>query len=762
VWGPVVTDVAVRFGEADLTTCDREPIHIPGSIQPHGVLLVFDRGSLAIEQAAGNTAALLGIAVEEIVGLSVPDIVAPETEAFIRSQLGAPATLVAPIIRLEVRSRRGSQLLDLTLHAVEATAIIELELARRTTTSAGDPIAQLKSLMAAIQSTVGVEECCAAAATAMRAATGFDRAMVYRFLPDGSGVVAAEEATQGLESFLGLHYPASDIPKQARELYRRNWLRAIPNIDYAAAPLVPHTNRRTRQPIDMSRCDLRSVSPIHLEYLRNMGVCATLSASIVCQDQLWGMLVLHHYSPRHLSADLRIACETFAQILSLQVETRVQAETAVLRSDTQRIREELVARLTDSSDIGAVLASWDLLHYVGATGAAVYLEGRLHLVGETPAATGILDLVQWLNRVNRPLFATEQLSSHYAPAVLFAATASGMIAVGLSREPRDYVLWFRPEIGRTVRWAGDPSKPIKVDRHGARLTPRGSFAEWLEVTKMQSAPWSEVDLEAAEALRVLLLESVLRGVDLARRERAVEAARAMAEELERRVTERTEQLRALAADLEATEDRERRQIAHDLHDDLGQTLAAARIRLASLCGDPSSGVRATANEVGTLIDQANGAIRSLAAQLAPAVLHELGLAPALDWLAEEIERTFSLKVNIIDDGQPKPLAQEARSILYRVVRELLINVAKHAQTDSAIVESECRDDRVVIRVADSGVGYDAALVFDGARRGLGLISLRERLSFIGGTAEVRSTPGDGTIAILTAPLTLRDPLDLGR
>jgi chemotaxis family two-component system sensor kinase Cph1 len=756
-----MTDVAVRFGEADLTTCDREPIHIPGSIQPHGALLVVDRQSLAIEQAAGNTAELLGVAVNEIVSWSVPDLVTTEAETFIRAQLAAPAALVSPIIRLEVRSRHAAQPLDLTLHAVDGTAIIELEPARRTTTSAGDPIAQLKTLMAAIQATVSVDECCAAAAIAMRAATGFDRAMVYRFLPDGSGVVAAEDATAGLESFLGLHYPASDIPKQARELYRRNWLRAIPTIDYTAAPLVPPVNRRTRQPIDMSRCDLRSVSPIHLEYLRNMGVCATLSASIVCQDQLWGMLVLHHYSPRHLSADLRVACETFAQILSLQVETRVLAQTALLRADAGRIREELVVRLTDSSDIGGVLASWDLLRYVGATAAAVYLEGRLHVVGEAPAATAILALVEWLNRINRPLFATEQLSSHYAPAALFAAVASGMIAVGLSREPRDYVLWFRPEIGRTVRWAGDPSKPIKVDRHGARLTPRGSFAEWLEVTKMQSAPWSEVDLEAAEALRVLLLEKVLRGVDLARRERAIEATRAMAEELERRVTQRTEQLRALAADLEATEDRERRQIAHDLHDDLGQTLAAARIRLTSLCNATTASVRDTANEVGALIDRANGAIRSLAAQLAPDVLHELGLAPALDWLAEEIDRIFGLKVHIIDDGQPKPLVQEARSVLYRAVRELLINVAKHAQTDSATVESECRDDTVVIRVSDSGIGYDAAVVFAGLRRGLGLRSLRDRMSFIGGTAEVRSTPGEGTIAILTAPLTVSDSLAAG-
>jgi two-component system, chemotaxis family, sensor kinase Cph1 len=750
---PDVSDSAIRFGEADLTTCDREPIHIPGSIQPHGVLLVVDRRDLYIEQIAGDTQSLLGVPPEQAIAAPLSTILDAEAVSFVLERLGSPSAFVAPIMRLGIGSCSGPRPLDLTLHAMDRTVIVELETARRTLTSSGDPIAQLKTLLSAVQLTASVGECCSAAAVAMRAATGFDRAMVYRFLPDGSGVVAAEDAAPGLESFLGLHYPASDIPKQARELYRRNWLRAIPNIDYTAAPLQPPVNRRTRQPIDMSHCDLRSVSPIHLEYLRNMGVCASLSASIVCQDQLWGMLVLHHYSPRHASADLRVACETFAQILSLHIEAKEQAENSVLRIDTRRVREELVVRLNGATDIGSVLAAWDLLHYVGATGAVVYLEGGLHLVGETPPADDIVALMQWLNGINRPLFATDQLSSEYPAAAGFAANASGILSVGLSRVPRDYVLWFRPEIGRTVRWAGDPSKPTKVDRHGVRLTPRGSFAEWLEVSRMRSATWSETDLEAAEALRVVLLESVLKSVDLARRDREIEANRAMTVELERRVAQRTEQLRSLVADLEAVEERERRQIARDLHDDFGQTLAAARIRLTSLCNDKRSDVRARANEVGVLIDRANSAIRSLAAQLAPDVLHELGLSAALDWLGEEIERTFGLKVEIIDDGLPKPLAQEARSILYRAVRELLINVAKHAQTDSATVECDCRDRRIVVRVSDGGVGYDSAAP-GGTQRGLGLISVRERLSLIGGTVEMRSAPGGGTVATLTAPLSV--------
>ena len=742
----------VKFGEADLTTCDREPIHIPGSIQPHGVLLVIDRRDLTIEQVAGDVRSILGLRPDELLDRPVASVLDEESVGFVASHLSAPAAFAAPSIRLGVRAIRRRQSLDLTLHAIDRTAMIELEPAQRHLGSTSDPIAQLKELLSAIQLTASVDAACAAAAVALREATGFDRAMVYRFLPDESGVVAAEDASPGLESFLGLHYPASDIPKQARELYRRNWLRAIPDIDYVPAPLQPEVNSRTGQPIDMSHCSLRSVSPIHLEYLRNMGVCASLSASIVCRDKLWGMLVLHHYSPRHVFADLRVACETFAQIFSLHVEAKAQAETSVLRLEARRTREELVGRLQSATDIGATIARWDLLRYVNAAGAVVHLEGESHFVGETPTPKQIDALVTWLNTTSRPLYASEQLSAEYAPAAEFAGVASGVLAVGLSREPRDYVVWFRPEIGRTVRWAGDPTKPLKVDRHGARLTPRGSFAEWLEVTRLQSASWSDVDLEAAEALRVVLLENVLKRVDQMRREREFEATRAVAEELERRVAERTEQLRALASDLEAAEDRERRQIARDLHDDLGQTLAAARIRLAALCDDARSDVRAQSNEVGALIDRAIGSIRSLAAQLAPAVLNEIGIAAALDWLGEEIERTFGLKVVVVDDGQPKPLVQEARSIVYRAVRELLINVAKHAKTDSATVESECRDGRVIVRVADSGIGYDPASVIGGTHRGLGLLTVRERLPLIGGTAELASAPGRGTIGVLSVPM----------
>jgi signal transduction histidine kinase len=314
-------------------------------------------------------------------------------------------------------------------------------------------------------------------------------------------------------------------------------------------------------------------------------------------------------------------------------------------------------------------------------------------------------------------------------------------------------------MGRSVRWAGDPSKPTKVDRHGARLTPRGSFAEWLEVTRQQSAPWTEVELEAAEALRFVLLEHVLQNLAEQQRERELAQTRMMTVELEKRVAQRTLQLRALATDLEIVGERERRQIARDLHDDLGQILAASRIRLAGLCEHPSADVAAAALSVDELIFRANNSIRSLAAQLAPDVLHELGLSPALEWLGEEMERTFDIKVTLRDDGLPKPLAPAARSILYRAVRELLINVAKHSQADTASVDAVCDSGRLFVTVSDPGIGFDVeaeATLRPAQTRGLGLLSLRERLTYIGGNVQLKSAPGSGTIAVLTAPLLTGD------
>ncbi len=544
----------VVFGEADLTTCELEPIHIPGSIQPHGALLVVDRQDLSIEQTAGDTKLLLGIDPERLIGQALAMLLDRDTLDFAVAYLDAPALRLAPVVRLGVVLRSGAITQDLTLSANGRTVLVEFEPARRAPSRAGDPIGQLKALLSSLVETSTVAECCKAAAVALRAATGFDRAMVYRFQPDDTGVVMAEDLEAGLEPYLGLHYPASDIPRQAREMYRRNWLRAIPDVHYVPANLRPAQNLRTAGPIDLSHCGLRSASPIHLEYLHNMGTAATLVMSVICNGRLWGMLVLHHQTPHHVAAGLRVACETFAQVFSLQIEAKSLLDLSIRRIAARGIREAVVSRLSSAPDIAQELASRDLLEYVDASGIAVFVSGKLCTAGFVPAHDDLTLLMQWLDRIDRPVFSTDCLEAAFPAAAAYSDRVSGLLAVGLARQSRDYVLWFRAEYETTVRWAGDPSKPVVVGAHGARLTPRGSFAEWRGLKRMHSVPWSEVDLEAADALRVNLLENALQAADRALhdREKAYQRQSLLLSELDHRVRKALGKIEAMAIEAGTT------------------------------------------------------------------------------------------------------------------------------------------------------------------------------------------------------------------
>jgi two-component system CheB/CheR fusion protein len=238
-------------------------------------------------------------------------------------------------------------------------------------------------------------------------------------------------------------------------------------------------------------------------------------------------------------------------------------------------------------------------------------------------------------------------------------------------------------------------------------------------------------------------------------ESLVKAQRKATESLEQKVRERTAQLRALAGELSLAEERERRSLAQDLHDDLGQVLAIVKHKLTALHGrGRSAGTAAELKTIEALIDQANKSMRTLAFQLSPPVLHTLGLIPALEWLAEEIERVYGLKVSLNDDGAAKPLDEAARTALFRAVRELLINVAKHAKAGAAEVTSLRASDQLTLAVSDDGSGFDyerAIAVAPGAS-GLGLMSVRERVEFIGGEMHVDSSPGAGTTVTIVAPL----------
>jgi signal transduction histidine kinase len=230
--------------------------------------------------------------------------------------------------------------------------------------------------------------------------------------------------------------------------------------------------------------------------------------------------------------------------------------------------------------------------------------------------------------------------------------------------------------------------------------------------------------------------------------------KAQAAALEKGIAERTSQLRELSVALNLTEERERRSIAVDLHDDLGQVLALLKMRLDVMLPQvPKGPMTEELQSACTLLAQASRRVRSLAFQLSPAILYELGLVPALEWLGDEMEGRYSLSVDVeADDGARGVLDPVARTVLFRATRELLINVGKHSGTDHAHVVCRCVDHQLVITVADGGRGFDAEKTFAmPVAAGFGLLSIRERLAGIGGTVEVSSIPGEGCKVTLQVP-----------
>jgi light-regulated signal transduction histidine kinase (bacteriophytochrome) len=381
-------------------------------------------------------------------------------------------------------------------------------------------------------------------------------------MQDDSGWVIAESRKPELQPFLDLHYPAADIPKQARALYVKSWLRLITQVDYEPAPLLPKNNPRTGKPLDMSHAILRDVSPIHRQYLRNMGIDASMSISIIRGDKLWGLIACHHYSPRVLPRHLRAVCELFGSMFSLQLEARESGEHFGARLASRMVLQNLMLNLAGADDyaVGLTQQSPNLLDYIhgggnGESGSrqggvAVCVKGQLTSLGTTPEQDQILSLVNWLDShmTQTPgIYATDRLQEVWPAAAAFMEVAAGLLVISVSPEPSNFIMWFRPELIGTVSWAGEPKKLLHGGADGDQLNPRRSFEVWKETVRGRSLPWTAADLDAAFDLRVSLLHVVLRRINEAamERKRAAERDALLMLELDHRVKNTIANIQAL-------------------------------------------------------------------------------------------------------------------------------------------------------------------------------------------------------------------------
>ncbi len=500
----------------DLTNCDREPIHIPGSIQPHGALLAFDASFAVALRHSRNTPELLGLS-GEINGQAAETLLGADLVHSLRNALGAAGGSSRPALLFDQAVPTGGRF-DISVHRHLSSVIVEFEPASAVR---DQPLQLSRTMIDRISRIENIDQLVQTAARLVRGVLGYDRVMIYRFEADGAGKVLAEVKRADLESFLGQYFPASDIPQQARALYLKNTIRIISSASYQPIPLVPQFDL-SGEPLDLSYAHLRSVSPIHLEYLRNMGVGASMSISIIVDGELWGLIACHHYSPRVLPMSLRVAAEMFGEFFSLHLNAMRHKQKLRLATEARQYLDR-VLKLASSRDLEDVLLDnlGDFGRLVPNDGFALYLNGRWLASGAAPSATDAPALASFIGSVTQGrVWATHSLAAHFPPAEAYYQLASGVLAIPLSQLPRDYLFFFRKELVQTLNWAGNPDKSYETGPLGDRLTPRKSFAIWKQAVHRQAQPWTEAEREIAEAARASLVEVVLRHSEMLEEERA--------------------------------------------------------------------------------------------------------------------------------------------------------------------------------------------------------------------------------------------------
>jgi len=517
----------------DLSNCDREPIHIPGSIQPHGCLLACDIRFERVLRHSHNAAAFLKLGDQPLIGAQMAELFDPSVLHDLRNAAATATEPTRAVVLPEIRI--GAANYDVSIHTHRANTIIEFEHA----SSIGSPLDTARTLITATARITDLESLYLRTPRLLRGLLGYDRVMIYKFMHDGAGQVIGEAKRSDLEGFRGTYFPASDIPQQARKLYLLNRIRVISDANCERMPIEPVIDD-LGEPLDLSYAHLRSVSPIHCEYLRNMGVGASMSISIVVDGQLWGLIACHHYGPRVLSLPQRVAAEMFGEFFSLQLEALTRKTRLDSAARARRALDQVLRDASNVSNIAEFLQGKlkDLKQLVPCDGVGLWFGGVWTHIGDVPPAKTAPTLMRFLGVTSQgKVWATSELAAHLPAAQEYTADVSGLMAVPLSQTPKDYLIFFRKEVIHTVDWAGDPNKVYEIGPLGDRLTPRKSFAIWKQTVERQSQPWTADDLEMAEATRTALLEVIVRHSEILETQRQTADLRqkVLNEELNHRV-----------------------------------------------------------------------------------------------------------------------------------------------------------------------------------------------------------------------------------
>ena len=739
---------------AAIDACAREPIHLLGAVQPHGFLLTLKGADMTVAHASANAAACLGVDDAGLKGRPLADG-APALHALMGECLGDVDAAAEYLRTVTLGAADHAHVYDVAAHRLGDLIILEFEQREEATPRdlAPNLDARLRTFVGDLHLTKSVEDTLSLTAREVRQITGFDRVLIYRFDPNWNGAVVAEDRNDALPSYLGLRFPASDIPAQARELYRRNRVRIIPDAGYAPQPILPAAGE-SAAPLDLSQSVLRSVSPVHLEYMRNMGTMASMSVSILIEGELWGLVSCHNRTPRRVSLQARNACDLLTEIFALQLAARERAALVEKRVELGSIQSRLLGYMAEEERFldGLIKHPEDACALAEADGLAIVSNDQCRLIGVTPDKSAVWRIFSAISqrRGEEDVFFTDHLDGAF-PGICPPDVASGVLAISISQKFASYILWFRPEVVKTVRWGGEPTKAVQADPVGGlrRIHPRQSFEAWKEIVHARSLPWSAPVVEAARELRSAVIGVVLR--------RAEEMA-SLSEDLQRS----NKELEAFSYS-----------VSHDLRAPFRHIVGYSEL-LRALESDNLSdkGKR----YIETIIDSAYAAGTLVDNLLAFSQMGRSALTIIdvdMNALFQEVRRKVALDIEPGREVEwiinPMPAARADPVMLRLAVENLMSNAIKYSRgSKPAIIEvggeggGEGRE--AIYHVRDNGVGFDMAYVgklfgvfqrlhraeeFEGT--GIGLANVKRIIERHGGRTWAEGELGKGATFFFTLP-----------
>ena len=502
----------MSYRTQDAEFCGKVPLNQTNIIQSHGVLLVLKKVDFTIIQVSENAVIIFDKPVTALINTFFGDY---QTDLDLHKlkehsageiQEGLPFTLTIA----------GKDFLSL-IHTKQEYLILEIELplVKGQEQSFINVYQELRYVMGEVNAASTTKEACRKAIRELKRITGFDKIMIYQFDDEWAGTVIAEEMEEGMNPYLGLRFPASDVPKQARDLYLKNPYRFIPNVNYSPVKLYPLLNPVTKAFLDLSDTNLRSVAAVHIEYLKNMEVMASMSTRIIQDGKLWGLISCHHRAPKYLSYEICFVFELVSNVISAKIAAVQNADSTSYQARLSKTYQSLIEKIFVQQDLQAALQNnkQEVSDLLQADGVAIVFNKHITLAGVTPSLEQVENLMLWLRMSNiETLYNVTNLSANLEEAEAFAHIASGLLVLPIRPDKGIYILAFRPEAVQKIGWGGNPNEAIVFEEDRKKYHPRNSFRLWEETVKNTALPWKNEELQIADNFRNFLSERTLNNV----------------------------------------------------------------------------------------------------------------------------------------------------------------------------------------------------------------------------------------------------------